>query len=81
VARELGISRKILHDWIKAWKARVSDQPQSPRCPHSLSTTAVLGRTNGGAGDCVGQMPLSVQLFDLHLSEDMLACADHPPIV
>jgi transposase len=21
VARELGISRKILHDWIKAWKA------------------------------------------------------------
>ena len=22
VARELGISRKILHDWIKAWKAQ-----------------------------------------------------------
>ncbi|MGY4281726.1 transposase-like protein [Bradyrhizobium sp. LM2.7] len=22
VARKLGISRKILHDWIKAWKAR-----------------------------------------------------------
>jgi transposase len=21
VARELGISRKLLHDWIKAWKA------------------------------------------------------------
>jgi transposase len=21
VARELGISRKILHDWVKAWKA------------------------------------------------------------
>jgi transposase len=22
VARKLGISRKLLHDWIKAWKAR-----------------------------------------------------------
>jgi transposase len=25
VARELGISRKILHDWIKAWKAHGPD--------------------------------------------------------
>ena len=25
VARELGISRKILHDWIKAWKAQGPD--------------------------------------------------------
>jgi transposase len=25
VARELGISRKLLHDWIKAWKAHGSE--------------------------------------------------------
>jgi transposase len=25
VARELGISRKILHDWVKAWKAHGPD--------------------------------------------------------
>ncbi len=25
VARELGISRKLLHDWIKAWKAHGPD--------------------------------------------------------
>jgi transposase-like protein len=30
VARELGISREILHDWIEAWKARARGiEPQA----------------------------------------------------
>lgn len=43
VARELGIARKILHDWIKAWKARGPEglnrktwtQAWSPKAPVS----------------------------------------------
>lgn len=33
VARELGISRKILHDWIKAWKAHGPDGLNRKRGP------------------------------------------------
>jgi transposase-like protein len=33
VARELGISRKILHDWIKAWKADGPDGLNRKRGP------------------------------------------------
>ena len=33
VARELGISRKVLHDWIKAWKTYGSDGLNRKRWP------------------------------------------------
>ncbi|MCG2665946.1 helix-turn-helix domain-containing protein [Bradyrhizobium sp. GCM10023182] len=33
VARELGISRKILHDWMKAWKADGPDGLNRKRGP------------------------------------------------
>jgi transposase len=33
VARELGISRKILHDWIKAWKAHGPEGLNRKRVP------------------------------------------------
>ncbi len=33
VARELGISRKVLHDWIKAWKAHGSEGLNRKRGP------------------------------------------------
>jgi transposase-like protein len=33
VARELGISRKLLHDWIKAWKAHGPDGLNRKRGP------------------------------------------------
>jgi len=33
VARELGISRKLLHDWIKAWKADGPDGLNRKRGP------------------------------------------------
>ena len=33
VARKLGISRKLLHDWIKAWKAHGPDGLNRKRGP------------------------------------------------
>jgi transposase-like protein len=33
VARKLGIARKLLHDWIKAWKARGPDGLNRKRGP------------------------------------------------
>lgn len=45
VARELGISRKILHDWIKAWKAHGPDglnrKPGPKPGPRKLRPLAV----------------------------------------
>lgn len=44
VARELGISRKILHDWIKAWKAHGPDglnrKPGPKPGPRKLKPTS-----------------------------------------
>lgn len=44
VARELGISRKILHDWVKAWKAHgpegLNRKPGPKPGPRKLKPTA-----------------------------------------
>jgi transposase-like protein len=40
VARKLGISRKLLHDWIKAWKAH---GPAGPRKLRPLAEPAAKG--------------------------------------
>jgi transposase-like protein len=51
VARKLGISRKLLHDWIKAWKAngpeglnRKRGPKPGPRKLRPLTETAAKGR-------------------------------------
>src|SRR6266705_1457967 len=44
VARKLGISRKLLHDWIKAWKAHGPEglnRKPGPRRVGPLATNAV----------------------------------------
>lgn len=45
VARELGIARKLLHDWIKAWKAHGPDglnrKPGPKPGPRKLRSLAV----------------------------------------
>ncbi|MGY8705106.1 helix-turn-helix domain-containing protein [Bradyrhizobium sp. 18BD] len=50
VARELGISRKILHDWIKAWKAHgpETDLPAGKR--FSAQTVPWCRAHRGAAG-------------------------------
>nr|WP_249127482.1 helix-turn-helix domain-containing protein [Bradyrhizobium lablabi] len=54
VARELGISREILHDWIKAWKAHgpegLNRKPGPKPVRESLSAhrhTTTSARTSG----------------------------------
>ena len=52
VARELGISRKILHDWIKAWKCHgpegLNRKPGPKPGPRKLKLTIPCCAFDGG---------------------------------
>jgi len=77
VARELGISRKILHDWIKAWKAQGPDglnrKPGPKPGPRKLKAPATyddkrsaLARANARIAELerlVGRQQMDLDFF------------------
>jgi len=77
VARELGISRKILHDWIKAWKAhgpeglnRKPGRKPGPRKLRPLATyddkRSALTRANARIAELerlIGRQQMDIDFF------------------
>ena len=77
VARELGISRKILHDWIKAWKAQgpqgLNRKPGPKPGPRKLKAPATyddkrsaLARANARIAELerlVGRQQMDLDFF------------------
>jgi transposase len=77
VARELGIARKLLHDWVKAWKAHGSDglnrkrgPKPGPRKPKPLPTyedkRSALARANARIAELerlVGRQQMDIDFF------------------
>lgn len=77
VARKLGISRKALHDWIKAWKAHGSEglnrkrgpKPGSRRLkplPADDGKRSALAQANARIGELerlVGRQQLDIDFF------------------
>ena len=90
VARKLGISRKLLHDWIKAWKAHGPaglNRKRGPKPgPRKLRPLAELA-AKGGSGELaqartkiaelerkIGQQALDIDFF--HKALRALEAAD-----
>lgn len=85
VARKLGISRKLLHDWIKAWKAHGPEGLNRKRGPEpgSHKLRPLSGSTANGSGSelaqarakiaelehKVGQQALDIEVFRKALRE------------
>jgi transposase len=77
VARELGISRKVLHDWIKAWKTYGSDglnRKRGPKpgprrlkpLPADDGKRSALAQANARIGELerlVGRQQLDIDFF------------------
>jgi transposase len=87
VARELGISRKILHDWIKAWKAhgpeglnRKPGPKPGPRKLKPLSTyndkRSALTRANARIAEL--ERLVGCQQMDIDFFREALRALERP---
>ena len=87
VARELGISRKILHDWIKAWKAQgpegLNRKPGRSLAPGSSKlqqpmTTSGLHSTRANARIAELERLVGRQQIDLDFFRQALRALERP---
>ena len=86
VARELGISRKILHDWIKAWKADGPDglnRKRGPKPgPRKLKPPATYDAKRSAlalAKTCIAELErLGRQQMDLDFFRQALRALERP---